>query len=218
MTFLAAPGELRAHFRSLLPATHSSESADEVFNQLVCEYNASGRHYHNLGHIIACLRTARDFPLTGGLRPYPHVAELALFFHDIVYDPKRHDNEERSADIFMSAASELGVSSADKVLARECILATRHHREAVGPLEAYVVDVDLSILSEGPPVFDAYEKAIRAEYAHVPLRDFCIGRIAVLEHFLNRSRIFQTPSMYDWYEYVARHNIARSIDILKRLT
>jgi predicted metal-dependent HD superfamily phosphohydrolase len=31
----------------------------------------------------------------------------SLWFHDIIYDPKRHDNEQQSAEVFGTFAEEL---------------------------------------------------------------------------------------------------------------
>ena len=52
------------------------------------------------------------------------------------------------------------------------------------------MDIDLAILGQPQAVFDAYEKAVRAEYAFVSDEQFRVGRAAVLRSFLERPAIF----------------------------
>ena len=70
---------------------------DHTWQQLATHYSEHHRHYHTLDHIAACL---------GWLDHYRHLAEdplcleLALWAHDVIYDPRAADNEARSADWF----------------------------------------------------------------------------------------------------------------------
>src|SRR5215218_2826870 len=65
-----------------------------VFEALVAEYSRPQRHYHNLRHVADCLRELE--PVQQACEQ-PGAVRAALLFHDVVYDPTRSDNEERSA-------------------------------------------------------------------------------------------------------------------------
>lgn len=122
----------------------------------------------------------------------PLAVEAALLFHDYEYNPARNDNEERSAEEAGMALRAIGWPQARIDAVRGLIVATKHAAAPATPDEAVVADVDLSILGKPPQAFDAYERAIRKEYAHVPDDAFRAGRAAVLRSFLSRPRIYST--------------------------
>ena len=64
-------------------------------DELVAAYTAPGRHYHNLAHIEDCLAAlARVDDLSAAER---EILTQAIWWHDVVYDATRTDNEELSA-------------------------------------------------------------------------------------------------------------------------
>ncbi|MCI5211484.1 MAG: hypothetical protein D3910_22490, partial [Candidatus Electrothrix sp. ATG2] len=66
-----------------------------IFDKLKQVYTESGRHYHTDKHIADCLTL-----LHSQRQQATHPAEIAiaLWFHDAVYDTRREDNEEQSAE------------------------------------------------------------------------------------------------------------------------
>ena len=52
--------------------------------------------------------------------------ELAIWFHDVIYIPENHDNEEVSNLLYLSFWEELGIRKLDTV--SETILATIGHK------------------------------------------------------------------------------------------
>ena len=66
-------------------------------DELVAAYTAPGRHYHNLTHIEDCLGAlARVDNLSAAER---EILVEAIWWHDVVYDATRADNEELSAQL-----------------------------------------------------------------------------------------------------------------------
>jgi len=170
-------------------------------------YSEPHRHYHTLEHI------ARVLSLFDGARYRlrdADAAELALWLHDLVYDPRARDNEARSAAYAARILDEGGVKPpvADRVTT--LIMATRH----LGPPEdsdvRYVVDADLSILGGTPAEFDRYERQVRLEYAFRSEAEWREGRTRILRAFLERPRIFLT-SEFERFEGPARANLERSL-------
>ena len=176
--------------------------------ELIARYSEPHRHYHTLQHLDEC------FTQFAELRPWaehPGEVELALWFHDAIYDVNRDDNEWRSAEWAHSSALAAGAGreAADRV--RSLILFTRHAAEPAGIDAEVLVDTDLSILAAPQARFDEYERQIRQEYRWVPDLLFRRKRKAILEEMLARRRIFSTALFHQRHEGAARSNLARSI-------
>jgi len=175
---------------------------------LVERHREPHRHYHVLGHVLDCLGKAAA---SRSIQRRPAAVELALWFHDAVYDTRRADNEERSAEL---AAAQLARLVGEDLVAevRELVLATRHRADPPPSGDAAVVaDVDLTILGEPPDRFDAYQAAIRREYSWVPSFVYRRRRARLLEGFLARERIYATDRFHERYEAAARRNLTRAL-------
>lgn len=199
----------------------ASISAAVSFAALEARYKEPQRRYHTLDHIMDCLcifdqvrQEVFDRARRNGGQVDLMVAvvvELALWYHDAVYDPRRKDNEAQSAAVFAKHAVQAGLEPALVDRVTGCILATQH-RVPPGTLEEqFVVDIDLSILGREESVFDVYERGIREEYAHIDGPAFCAGRTAFLRGILARETIYATSYFRARFEAPARANIVRSI-------
>jgi predicted metal-dependent HD superfamily phosphohydrolase len=172
---------------------------------LIARYEEPHRRYHDLSHLDACLRL---FDEHRDLATRPGEVIATLLFHDAIYDPTRTDNEARSAALARAALGAAPPDALERIA--QAIEATRTH-EPRGDDEALVIDVDLSILGAEPATYDSFERAIRAEYAHVPDDAFRLGRRAVLERFAARQEIYRTAPMRERFETAARVNLVRAI-------
>jgi predicted metal-dependent HD superfamily phosphohydrolase len=190
---------------------HREESAALIE---VCQrYTEGHRHYHTLEHLQTCFNVLDvEMAKFSGLGSI----ELALWYHDIVYDTKAHDNEEKSAQIAEARIIRLGMPEAFAQQVGNLIRATTH-KNVPGTREAQVLlDVDTVILSEPEAAFDKYEQDIREEYSWVPEADFKAGRTKVLESFLSRQWLYSTPEFRNsWREGLARQNLTRSLASLR---
>ena len=180
---------------------------DALFARLMAAYAEPQRHYHTQQHLGECLSAFDD--AARALAEHPHEVELALWFHDAVYDIKGHDNEQRSADWARTALVDAGVVAdiADRVHA--LVMATRHTAVPSGRDEQLLVDIDLSILGAERARFDEYEQQIRKEYAYVPGFLFRRKRREILKGFLDRPAIYSTPHFHAALEARARDNLRR---------
>ena len=193
-----------------------SPISGKLRDELVRAYTAPDRHYHNLAHIEALLGLMRTHERA---LSDPASLEAAIWFHDAVYDTRRHDNEERSAQL---AAERLdGLLSPDRIdRIATMIRATAGHvvperfNDAARNDCALFLDMDLSVLGNTPDAFAAYEDAVRREYAWVPEALWIEGRRKVLQGFLARPTIFASPQFRASHEVAARRNLTRSLEQL----
>jgi predicted metal-dependent HD superfamily phosphohydrolase len=178
-------------------------------DSLLAAYAEPQRHYHTLQHLGECLHW---FSAVRHLAERPAEVELALWFHDAVYDVHRGDNEARSAEWADSSLREAGADGgvADRVAA--LVMATRHSQPASGDDAQLLVDIDLAILGTEPARFDQYDQQIRAEYAFVPDGIYRAQRREVLQSFLDRPRLYATSPMRAALEAPARTNLRRAIE------
>jgi predicted metal-dependent HD superfamily phosphohydrolase len=183
------------------------------YERLTAAHAEPQRHYHNQQHIAECLA---EFDAARHLALQPEAVEVAIWFHDAVYDPKAADNEEQSAELAKRCLTEANVSEAFVQTVSTLILATKTHEVGRNPDAAVLVDVDLSILGKPKERFLEYESQIRKEYGWVPRIIFGSKRAKILEQFLARDRIYTTDWFHQKYEQTARHNLQTSIRQLKR--
>ncbi len=184
-----------------------------IFEDLKTRYTNASRYYHSERHIADYLQ---ELQFCYGMAEHPEEVEVAIWFHDAVYDTHRNDNEEQSAAL---ATSFLLRNNVDKDIVQRIsamILATKTHSNLDTADQHLIADVDLCILGSSPERFDEYDRSIRAEYSWVPEEDYRKGRRAVLEGFLRRDTIFHTSRFKDLYEQRARENLMRTLEVMDR--
>jgi predicted metal-dependent HD superfamily phosphohydrolase len=187
---------------------------NNVFAELTRAYSSPGRYYHNLTHIKDCLRV---FDEAKELAERPAEVELAIWFHDAIYDTRASGNEQQSADWAHRVITELGLGSAIAERVDKLILATCHTEVATEVDAQLLVDVDLSILGSEPDKFWEYERNIRKEYDWVPPAIYNQKRGEILSRFLHRPHIYQIELYRQLYEAQARENLGQAIDRLKEI-
>jgi predicted metal-dependent HD superfamily phosphohydrolase len=173
---------------------------------LMQSYSEPHRFYHTLQHLGECLELLDAVaPLAARL---PEI-QLALWFHDAIYDPQRQDNEDRSATWAIESLSTLDSTIAQRV--HDLVLVTKHHRVLHDTDAQLLVDVDLAILGADEERFAEYDRQIRQEYHWVSAEDFRVGRSQILKSFLERPAIYGTPWLADQLELKARRNLENSL-------
>ena len=193
-----------ARFQELCHRVEISDPiATTVFAELVRHYGEEHRTYHNLTHID------RMLGWLDSVGENLDAIELAIWFHDVIYDPQGKDNEDKSAEFFRDGLGRAIPSSLADAVER-LILATDLKRARSGREdENLMIDIDLSILGSSPGDYAAYRDAIRSEYAVVPEETFRTGRGAILRHFLSQP-IYHTQS-FQRLEPQARWNMQQEL-------
>jgi predicted metal-dependent HD superfamily phosphohydrolase len=185
---------------------------ERAYTDLRLRYAEPHRAYHTFGHIAHCLD---ELDQSGHHATNVCAVELALWYHDAIYDPRATNNEQQSAALALKAARNTSRPADFWEHVRCLILATRHDSVPSDINTRLVVDIDLAILGQAESRFSAYERGIRTEYAWVSEVDFVRERGAILQSLLDRPAIYATPYFQDRYERQARLNIARSLERLR---
>ena len=168
--------------------TPRHDAARAVFDDLHTRYTAADRRYHDIHHINDCLqlfdkgRALVRNPMPSSLRSGSMMRSMTA----------TNPTMRRPARAWRIRLMQLGVPRATRQSVCDLILATQHNAPPADPDAALLVDIDLSILGEPAPKFDAYEAGVRFEYAWVTESAFRAGRSQVLQSFLDRPRIFTT--------------------------
>ncbi|XP_078334392.1 uncharacterized protein LOC111116891 isoform X2 [Crassostrea virginica] len=166
------------------------------WGQIEEQYSEAQRRYHTLHHLEEMFR---HFDQYSRKLMQPELVSLAIFFHDIIYDPKAPDNEEKSADLFLEFSGEsdcLITDQADRV--KQWILQTKSHniQENSEKDLQYFLDMDMAVLGRQTEDYKIYSKQIREEYKHVPDSEYRKRRSAVCRHMFRRRVYIGSEELY----------------------
>lgn len=178
-------------------------------SEVLNAYCQPTRHYHTSEHLEEVLGWVPQLPLPQEDRC---LLQLALFYHDAVYNSRRHDNELLSAQWARQELQFLGVERVEAVA--DLIMDTLHQKLPRSPLGCWMVDVDLAILGSDWERVLRYHQDVRREYSWVPWFFYRFQRRKVLRAFLARSQLYHTAYFRDRLEVQARANLARLLEVL----
>ena len=92
-----------------------------LFHELLAHYSEKHRSYHTPRHLDECFVC---LPLFSSFAERPYEIELALWFHDSIYDTKRQDHEEKSAEWAKAEALRAGLSNSVAGRVYELVMVT----------------------------------------------------------------------------------------------
>ncbi|MBS9780521.1 MAG: N-methyl-D-aspartate receptor NMDAR2C subunit [Moraxellaceae bacterium] len=178
------------------------------YQLLQSHYNEKHRHYHNQTHISACLQHLQNCQ---NLADDKNAVELALWFHDVIYDVFSAKNELKSAELASQFLQENQADNAliDKVY--QLIMATCHNANLQDNDEQLITDIDLTILGSSEKVYQQFEQNVRKEYKLIPSFIYRKKRKQVLQSFLAKQRIYHHDYFYQKFEKTARKNLTLAI-------
>lgn len=150
----------------------TAAEAYPVFDVLVAAYSAKERYYHNLEHLTEMFRVTSRLALDVSDMS---ALQLAIWFHDAVYDPRAKDNEARSAELAVDLLGPIGVPASTIERVVRLVQATAHLNGNDFPADrdtAILLDADLAILGSAENRYARYADEIRKEYSWVPEQDY----------------------------------------------
>ena len=180
----------------------------KIYDELIAAYSEKQRAYHTVQHLYECLSLmeAVQYELND-----PYAVALALWFHDVIYDPQAPDNELKSAELFEQLmAQDLSSDTLEKI--KRWILATQKHALTDETDLQFLLDIDLAILAATPERFIQYEQQIQQEYSWVDPEVYAIKRKEVLMHFYQSEPLYQTVYFQKNFELNAKDNLRQILE------
>ena len=205
---------LKAFFLNLLHV-YSNDVAlnNKLWEDIENKYSNKKRHYHTLHHLENLLNELSE--VKPQIQNWDTIL-FTLFYHDVIYNTLKLDNEQKSADYAEQKMLMLSVPIDIISNCKKQILATQAHVFSTDSDTNLFTDADLSILGYSHEAYTKYYQNIRREYNIYPDLVYNPGRKKVLLHFLNMEKIYKTPYFYNKYESQARINLSEELKILSR--
>lgn len=192
-----------------LAAYYQIQDANVLFEQLTAAYSEPHRAYHTLKHIAECLSW---FEQVKHLLHDPHLVELMIWMHDVVYDHKQTDNEWQSAQ-YAKRIFKHNLCEQQLVALAQGILATAGHEAQLDNDLQYLIDIDLAILGASPQRFIEYQEQIRFEYQQVEEQHYQVKRAEILAAFYQKQPLFMSSYFYEKLEASAKANLAHALGV-----
>jgi|25_taG_2_1085351.scaffolds.fasta_scaffold00670_6 predicted metal-dependent HD superfamily phosphohydrolase len=212
-------GKCFAQHLSTMTSDISPKQIDRLWQDIVTRYGEPQRAYHTLNHIEQLLVQLENI---NHILSEPHITALALYYHDVIYDPTRSDNELKSTEFATDALSPYLSTEQCQYIHALIMMTANHQLDTLVDNDkyndaAYLLDMDLSMLGAPWSAYEQYAKAIRQEYAHVADDNYRDGRTAVLQGLLAHPKLYLTDHYYNQLETQARNNIKRELTLLAAL-
>ena len=191
--------------------TNSDSLTNELWTEIEKNYSSKKRHYHTLHHLDNLITQLTE--VKSEIQNWNAIL-FTLYYHDIVYNSLKSENEEKSAELAEKRLNQISVSPDTIELCKNQILATKSHIKSTDSDTNYFNDADLSILGQNWETYSFYYKNVRNEYSIYPDFVYNPGRKKVLNRFLSMDKIFKTDFFYKKFERQAKQNIQKEIELL----
>jgi predicted metal-dependent HD superfamily phosphohydrolase len=193
-------------FEAWVQLAGDSPTSRTEWSAVVAAWSEPHRRYHDLAHLAAVLG------IVGELQD---AARLAAWYHDVVYDPRRGDNEEVSAERARAGLRGLVPDERAAEVVRLVLLTAGHAPAPDDANGAVLCDADLAVLAGPPQVYAAYASAVREEYGHLSDAEFTAGRTAVLQQLLGLPALYRLPAVAAEWTPRARANLTAELSLLR---
>lgn len=153
------------------------------YTLLLSMWNESHRSYHTQNHLLDLIEQINEQKSKLSQAQYEKLVLCALF-HDIVYDPMRQDNEEKSAEFFINCCSEK--DDIDLLEVKQMILDTKTH-EAQTELSQLFIEFDMKVVNSDYEKLLEWERGIKDEFEPIyGEENYKFGRLKFLESLLDK--------------------------------
>ncbi len=179
-------------------------SLDITHVEIKKKYSEPHRYYHIFSHIeFLITEINKIFEKSIITEKERDILILTALFHDIIYDPKKSDNEQQSVNFLISKMFLSITPDVERVC--NIILATKSHDKTGDKLIDIFCDLDMWFLANGTFIeILEDERKIFKEYQFVDYKTYKIERCKFLQHVMN-SR----------YGYGNEENLGLLIDLVE---
>ncbi|MFZ6666184.1 HD domain-containing protein [Peijinzhouia sedimentorum] len=191
--------------------TDNDRLAEELWTEIEKNYSGKKRFYHTLKHLENLLAQLTE--VKGDIQNWDTIL-FTLYYHDIIYNATKSNNEEKSAELAEKRLQQISVSNDKIELCKQQILATKSHLKSIDSDTNYFIDADLSILGQDWETYSSYYKNLRKEFSIYPDFVYNAGRKKILQHFLTIDRIFKTDVFFSKFETQAKRNLTNELNLL----
>lgn len=191
--------------------TSNNELIEELWIEIEKNYSSNKRHYHTLQHLENLFKELSEIKTE--IQNWDTIL-FTLFYHDVIYNSLKSDNEEKSAELAEKRMKQLLVSNETIEQCKKQILATKSHIISTDSDTNYFTDADLSVLGKDWETYSLYFQNVRKEYSIYPNFMYNPGRKKVLSHFLSMERIFKTTFFHNKFETQAKQNLQKEMALL----
>lgn len=166
-------------------------------NTILAMWNESHRHYHNLDHLNDLISQINSFKNESNIssKEYEKLLITSLF-HDIIYDPMKSDNEEKSAEFFINCCEN---KTSDIFEIQKAILETKTHESSIG-LSTLFNRFDMNIVDRDFDQLLKWEEGIHEEFKSYGEK-YKEGRLMFLESLLDK-HLNNTENLLKLIDYV----------------
>lgn len=208
--------QLDALYNALEVAGVGNEKSVQLSRDLHIEYSKDFRACHNMDWLTGHLG---EFTSVYGEFENPKQSVMAILFGSYVFDPRREDNEERSADYVRNVCKNLGMSAQFAHNVTSMILSTKHNSYNIIDNDTdLVTDIDISVLGSSPEKFGEYRKNLRKEYSWMYDDTFTKAETLFFEKFSHRAHIYSSDVFRKKLEKQAKENVTAALrDIFEKL-
>ncbi|WP_426417758.1 HD domain-containing protein [Aestuariirhabdus sp. LZHN29] len=184
--------------------------AENAWREIAHYYALKDRFYHTGEHITFCLQ---QFDEACTHLEAAREVEMALWFHDIIYQMDSEKNEADSADFFCQLVGDKQncLKARDRIAS---LIMDTTHKSAPASIDGrYLADVDISSLARPWEEFLQDSLNVRKESPHLSDVDYKAGQRKFFQSLLNRPHVFYTQYFRQHSEQQARDNLEKMLTL-----
>lgn len=196
--------------RNCVGQAGGADVGSKIADSLLSFYAESERFYHTFHHIEFCLGLLDQVK---GQSADADSIELAIWFHDAVYNFPLVENEKLSAEYFMEV-SEGYLSKEQRQKIYGLVIVTDHKTKPTDTDQKILVDIDLSSFGLPWQRFIDDGENVRRELSYLNEDDFYRQQIGFMKQLTAAENFYKTPWFQDQFEATARANIGEYLELL----
>lgn len=195
-------------------ALGARDDGQGALEQLLAAYHDPARRAHGIDHVLNCFASLKQWQKH--TRNF-HELAIAIWYHDALHDPQRHDNEARSARLAAEHLSAAGIHPETVRRIRELVVSTRPGESLPNDDARLLHDIDRVVLASPSEAFDRYERNVRYENGHIGDFIYRRKRIEALQALLSKAQLYATDYAHEEFDVPARANLRRWLQIWQQL-